>query len=58
MHVIATLLVAGGASLTAVFGPHSSDPASLEELKEKLRKAQTHDRINKLCPKRHGFVKD
>jgi hypothetical protein len=36
MHVMATLLVAGGASLTAFFGPHSSDPASIEELKDKL----------------------
>jgi hypothetical protein len=35
-QVVATAFVALGASLTAVFGPHSSDPLSLEEMKEKL----------------------
>jgi len=35
-HVAGTLLVAGGASLTSVFGPHDSATPSFEELQELL----------------------
>lgn len=35
-HVLATFLIASGASLTACFGPQGEDPISLEPLKGKL----------------------
>jgi hypothetical protein len=35
-HIIGTLFVAAGASLTAVYGPHDAAPVSLETLEAKL----------------------